>query len=69
VTHGGLFHSDGVTLDDIKKLERNRQPPEEGTVPYEPLTLWSNFYCFSVSRHYVWLAVVRSSASCRLHSI
>ncbi|XP_066995119.1 serine/threonine-protein phosphatase 5 [Anabrus simplex] len=28
--HGGLFSRDDVTLDDIKKIDRNRQPPEEG---------------------------------------
>ncbi|CAL4073874.1 unnamed protein product, partial [Meganyctiphanes norvegica] len=30
VMHGGLFSKDDVTLDDIRKTERNRQPPEEG---------------------------------------
>jgi len=30
VVHGGLFSKDGVTLDDIKKIDRNRQPPEDG---------------------------------------
>ncbi|CAG9860015.1 unnamed protein product [Phyllotreta striolata] len=30
VMHGGLFGSDTVTLDDIRKIERNRQPPEDG---------------------------------------
>lgn len=29
--HGGLFSSDDVTLDDIRGIDRNRQPPEEGT--------------------------------------
>lgn len=29
--HGGLFSNDNVKLDDIRKIERNRQPPEEGT--------------------------------------
>lgn len=28
--HGGLFKEDNITLEDIKKTERNRQPPEEG---------------------------------------
>ena len=28
--HGGLFSKDNVTLDDIRKIERNRQPPEDG---------------------------------------
>lgn len=30
VTHGGLFSQDGVKLEDIKKIDRNRQPPDEG---------------------------------------
>ncbi|CAO4382478.1 unnamed protein product [Caenorhabditis nigoni] len=30
VCHGGLFKEDGVTLDDIRKTNRNRQPPDEG---------------------------------------
>ncbi|CAH1396592.1 unnamed protein product [Nezara viridula] len=30
VMHGGLFANDGVTLNDIRSIERNRQPPEEG---------------------------------------
>ncbi|XP_073985077.1 protein phosphatase D3 [Rhodnius prolixus] len=30
VMHGGLFSKDGVTLDDIRVIERNQQPPEEG---------------------------------------
>lgn len=28
--HGGLFSQDGVVIDDLRKVERNRQPPEEG---------------------------------------
>ena len=28
--HGGLFSEDGVTLDDLRKIERNRQPPDSG---------------------------------------
>ena len=28
--HGGLFSDDTVTLDDIRKVERNKQPPETG---------------------------------------
>lgn len=28
--HGGLFAQDSVTLDDLRAVERNRQPPEEG---------------------------------------
>ncbi len=30
VVHGGLFSKDGVKLKDIKKIDRNRQPPESG---------------------------------------
>lgn len=30
VMHGGLFSSDDVTLDDIRSIDRNRQPPHEG---------------------------------------
>ncbi|XP_065655533.1 serine/threonine-protein phosphatase 5 isoform X2 [Hydra vulgaris] len=28
--HGGLFSNDNVTLEDIKKVDRNRQPPDSG---------------------------------------
>ncbi len=28
--HGGLFSKDGISLDDIRTTDRNRQPPEEG---------------------------------------
>jgi serine/threonine-protein phosphatase 5 len=30
VMHGGLFSQDNVVLEDLKKIDRNRQPPEEG---------------------------------------
>ncbi|XP_052744035.1 serine/threonine-protein phosphatase 5 [Bicyclus anynana] len=30
VMHGGLFSSDDVTLDDIRAVDRNKQPPEDG---------------------------------------
>ncbi|KAK4885343.1 hypothetical protein RN001_001614 [Aquatica leii] len=30
VMHGGLFSNDDVTLADIRAIDRNRQPPEEG---------------------------------------
>ena len=29
--HGGLFKDENVTLDDLRKIDRNKQPPEEGT--------------------------------------
>ncbi|XP_026333326.1 serine/threonine-protein phosphatase 5 [Hyposmocoma kahamanoa] len=30
VMHGGLFSKDDVTLEDIRKVDRNKQPPEDG---------------------------------------
>jgi len=30
VMHGGLFASDDVTIDELRTIERNRQPPEDG---------------------------------------
>lgn len=30
VMHGGLFSTDNVTLDNIRRIDRNCQPPEEG---------------------------------------
>lgn len=30
VMHGGLFSSDSVMLEDIRSIDRNRQPPDEG---------------------------------------
>jgi len=30
VVHGGLFSKDNVSLNDIRKIPRNRQPPDEG---------------------------------------
>ena len=30
VMHGGLFSKDDVTLEDIKAIDRNKQPPEDG---------------------------------------
>jgi len=30
VTHGGLFQEDNVTIDQIKKVDRVRQPPDSG---------------------------------------
>ncbi|XP_046859960.1 serine/threonine-protein phosphatase 5-like [Xenia sp. Carnegie-2017] len=30
VMHGGLFSRDDVTLEEIRKIDRNRQPPEQG---------------------------------------
>ncbi|GMF17843.1 unnamed protein product [Phytophthora fragariaefolia] len=30
VVHGGLFNEENVTLPDIEKIDRNREPPESG---------------------------------------
>ncbi|BET00288.1 Hypothetical protein NTJ_13104 [Nesidiocoris tenuis] len=30
IMHGGLFAQDDVTLDDIRKVDRNKQPPDSG---------------------------------------
>lgn len=30
IPKGGLFSKDNVTLDDLRAIDRNRQPPEEG---------------------------------------
>ncbi|GIL91320.1 hypothetical protein Vretimale_17737 [Volvox reticuliferus] len=32
VLHGGLFSQDGVTLEDIRKTNRFREPPEDGVM-------------------------------------
>ena len=39
VTHGGLFKRDGVTLDEIRKVDRKHQPPDEGLMSD---MLWSD---------------------------
>eukprot|EP00741_Cyanophora_paradoxa_P015522 tig00020902_g14983.t1 len=39
VVHGGLFSKDGVKLDDLRAIDRFREPPEEG---YMSEMLWSD---------------------------
>lgn len=39
VVHGGLFSEDGVTLDQIRKINRFREPPNEGLMSD---MLWSD---------------------------
>lgn len=39
VMHGGIFSEDNVTLDVIRKTDRNRQPPDEGVMTE---LLWSD---------------------------
>jgi serine/threonine-protein phosphatase 5 len=39
VIHGGLFSNDNVTLADIRKLERNMEPPDSGIMAE---LLWSD---------------------------
>eukprot|EP01113_Clastostelium_recurvatum_P027663 TRINITY_DN3340_c0_g1_i2.p1 TRINITY_DN3340_c0_g1~~TRINITY_DN3340_c0_g1_i2.p1 ORF type:complete len:476 (-),score=61.94 TRINITY_DN3340_c0_g1_i2:41-1468(-) len=43
VVHGGLFSKDGVTLDDIKKINRNCEPPDSGLMSE---ILWSDPQAF-----------------------
>ncbi|KAI0051921.1 protein phosphatase 5, partial [Auriscalpium vulgare] len=43
VTHGGLFSKDGVTLDDIRKIERiGQQPGTEGLMCHDLQLLWTD---------------------------
>ena len=37
--HGGLFSRDDVTLDDLRKIDRFREPPDEGQMSE---ALWSD---------------------------
>ena len=39
VLHGGLFSRDGVTLDDLRAVARNHEPPDEGLMCE---ALWSD---------------------------
>ena len=39
VTHGGLFSQEGVSLDDVRKVDRFREPPDEGIMSE---ALWSD---------------------------
>jgi serine/threonine-protein phosphatase 5 len=39
VLHGGLFSQDGVTLDDLRKIDRVKEPPESGLMCE---ALWSD---------------------------
>ena len=39
VLHGGLFSRDDVTLDDLRKIDRFREPPDEGLMSE---ALWSD---------------------------
>lgn len=34
ILHGGLFSKDGVTIEDIKKIQRFQEPPEHGNIYY-----------------------------------
>lgn len=76
VMHGGLFSEDGVTLEDLRKIERNRQPPDSGRI-----RLWEHQQRTTVSnktsvtcqhlpalfhRSHVWPPLVGSTASGQL---
>lgn len=39
IVHGGLFSEDNVTLDQIRAIDRNMQPPESGLMTE---LLWSD---------------------------
>lgn len=39
IVHGGLFSKDGVTLDDIRRIDRFREPPDDGIMTE---LLWSD---------------------------
>mmetsp|Transcript_41959 Transcript_41959/g.90094 ORF Transcript_41959/g.90094 Transcript_41959/m.90094 type:complete len:503 (-) Transcript_41959:56-1564(-) len=39
VVHGGLFSTDGVTLDSIRRVNRDQEPPDEGLMTE---MLWSD---------------------------
>jgi serine/threonine-protein phosphatase 5 len=47
VVHGGIFSQDGVKLEDIKKENRIREPPEKGIMCE---ILWSD-PCKMIGRH------------------
>jgi len=47
IVHGGLFAKDGVKVEDLKKIDRFREPPEEG--PFCEM-LWSD-PCAELGRH------------------
>lgn len=41
--HGGLFQRDDVKLDELRAIDRNRQPGEEGTLGF---IYWSGYEPF-----------------------
>ena len=41
--HGGLFSKDDVTIEDIRKVDRNRQPPDSGIIHFFIAVYQSNF--------------------------
>lgn len=47
IVHGGLFAKDGIKLADIEKVDRKREPPDEGIMCE---TLWSD-PCDQDGRH------------------
>ena len=69
VMHGGLFSTDDVTLEDIRKLDRNRQPPEEGKGLWISLRIMNFIISFYPSRYHVWLVMVGSTHVGKLLSL
>ena len=45
VMHGGLFSKDNITLSDIKAIDRNKQPPEDGLMYDEEFSFFLLFIC------------------------
>jgi len=43
VMHGGLFSEDNVVLDDLRKIERNRQPPDSGEEVIMHERFWNGY--------------------------
>lgn len=71
IMHGGLFSEDGVTLDDIRKIERNRQPPDSGGrwmprgAPYS--LLWHPSHLRGTEMYLLWGGWGTLTPLCFLH--
>lgn len=48
VVHGGLFSQDGVTLDDIRKVDRNMCAAPTAAPPLSPKSAGVSVFCFQV---------------------
>jgi hypothetical protein len=60
VTHGGLFSKDGITLDEIRKIDRiGRQPGTEGL-------MCTFLFAFGTSRDSTEFVFIHRRGSCFL---